>query len=1683
MGNQVLAVTLFDHAQQWTALWSVVAFLSRGFLATLCCTIKKRDSNTEDPCDSQCVSTSPRLLVHLSVFSREPRAVPGGRLAQKATRWSFQDEKSKMSHRTRSGNGCSSEGCRPCEKFLQSKLPHLIVQTCVSLVIDTGWAQMCSTLKFKFNASVPYTSERVDNGEEPLGFEFDCVQTQKCLYFSDDELANLRGSAIQVAFPVFEDLNLPYLTPEDGFEIIDNAHLSYDSLSTMFIQGIGKYVGSSSIGAYRAIPHPSVSDIGSNAFLEANITYHISTARMQVQTKRIERWKHLGMVPNEVFWKLDFIFYPCSTARKLEVLSFPESTGRAFLDSAKVNGTIERMCNTIMQECRGEHQQYNSIQDCENYLKSLPDVDPICVSKFNSPFAAQGSSLLCKYLHHFMAKFEPQLHCYHAGKGFPDSNGALKCVPTECVDENTPSEMLEVLQNNNVTINQTVVNASAYSLACEIDERNEIAAATIMALPFCLIALAESTCNSNCTQAISTYLGRYAENGALCRCQAENAIQRTSALLEKMNIDPSVLINLCSGSITLFQIPRCLGLYIPYDCEKENNQYLSSTGCRPFDLEALEALFSWEWGDQARLYGRQTQSDLVASAECEVFTIWYKSKHDIEQGLVPFYVTKKLTPTSDRRGIREEILDSGVYIHPSLGRLEGRHDEVLKALKGIQIRGQFSNNDLPCWYETRDFDRLMSSRNPVKHDTESTTHLAARKFIYQAFPSLNTTEHALIEMIPELAANDDPYSIMKLDIARKKISVALFHSLLGSRNLSAFTGVNKNKLQNDVEDFFEAAPFFFKPKDFHLISGTYSLAAASLTRRYQIFRALQRIISEDEIQLFLNNSYFQHGINNVSIQEAYELVTEILVAGTGIIDMTITLIERVRRDYCEVIDYWRRDKVSFILEHSRLQTSVSGFVAKPCPKCLPRMYSLSMANVDPNAFEEPLRFNPNRSDLKNVLTWNFIEKDLEGNSLGTLRRSCPARQISVEFAAAIAPLFFPANTECHAGIPVRKSVRFESHIVDVSKENSASQHIEVLKAVAEPEKVSSPRSSFLFIMLHGTESPVSFAANLIRKIRDKSNLFDPKFEFWSVYLPGWGRGSRLESCRMETASAPIERLVRISHSEGYEKIFIIAHGISAIFSWYVVQNVEHLLEGFIVFGPHPASYVRHFGRIPFELTYLRRFMSPMHLLGLAFNNFERVFDTAENQTFWNSELENDFLHTFKRTGVYNIYCYYFDNFKVVEGFLAASNPTQLKYIDPDTHILLLSSDKDPVFTSSQYEHTLVLLKPKKGKILEWYEVRGSYHEENVYIDANIGENVDQILQFVRKIRLESFSVWSTIRTVPVIRKASTRESEEDVTLLFIVILASIVLTAGIIMDAIIGPHILSWKGSRQLWWLACAFNPVVGIAALGSKSKLGIIFATLALFYFGFPCIASNIVVPFVTARAGKLGKPSAFLQILSYGITTSKIIMLLVEIWVQFETYRVLPGLYHHITAVSFIILLCCHYVWILIGVYELYRSKIKGKTQYTDLEIMKAYSDIFFSKFGKNLSSESISKRPKPEISMQSQTESRRVRTESLNMPRKRTWSFQTGRDSKSDTAEINGKTVVMSSRTTIGSFKRSQDLESYQTSRDSKSDAAEMGGKPVVISAYARNMMGSFKRTSDLESNSRIRANSLHSDIIKE
>ena len=122
------------------------------------------------------------------------------------------------------------------------------------------------------------------------------------------------------------------------------------------------------------------------------------------------------------------------------------------------------VCRHHTQFCAAdpETRQYDSEQDCIDYLSTLPLYTEACGP--NRPLA--GHSLSCKFKHHFMIPANPQLHCPHIGKmGGVDPHGNLKCNDeTECsadqgqaswppvteIGAGTPEEIVELFEVSNV---------------------------------------------------------------------------------------------------------------------------------------------------------------------------------------------------------------------------------------------------------------------------------------------------------------------------------------------------------------------------------------------------------------------------------------------------------------------------------------------------------------------------------------------------------------------------------------------------------------------------------------------------------------------------------------------------------------------------------------------------------------------------------------------------------------------------------------------------------------------------------------------------------------------------------------------------------------------------------------------------------------------------------------------------------------------------------------------------------------------------------------------------------------------------------------------------------------------------------------------------------------------------------
>ena len=93
-------------------------------------------------------------------------------------------------------------------------------------------------------------------------------------------------------------------------------------------------------------------------------------------------------------------------------------------------------CHVIQQSCVGDNAQFQDVADCLSYMQKLP-------SQACAESSFQGECKQCKWLHHLMATYDPDVHCIHVGTvGGPDVQGNFLCNTTACV---TPFEQLGVL--------------------------------------------------------------------------------------------------------------------------------------------------------------------------------------------------------------------------------------------------------------------------------------------------------------------------------------------------------------------------------------------------------------------------------------------------------------------------------------------------------------------------------------------------------------------------------------------------------------------------------------------------------------------------------------------------------------------------------------------------------------------------------------------------------------------------------------------------------------------------------------------------------------------------------------------------------------------------------------------------------------------------------------------------------------------------------------------------------------------------------------------------------------------------------------------------------------------------------------------------------------------------------------
>eukprot|EP01004_Peranema_trichophorum_P005646 NODE_4498_length_1159_cov_20.548263_g3980_i0.p1 GENE.NODE_4498_length_1159_cov_20.548263_g3980_i0~~NODE_4498_length_1159_cov_20.548263_g3980_i0.p1 ORF type:complete len:279 (-),score=11.26 NODE_4498_length_1159_cov_20.548263_g3980_i0:268-1104(-) len=124
-------------------------------------------------------------------------------------------------------------------------------------------------------------------------------------------------------------------------------------------------------------------------------------------------------------------FAPCSTYIKTGYIEWDARVSDAAITIAPP--TPFDMCRRIMPYCVGQYKQFDDVTQCTTYLAHLPRE-----SCRNAAF--MGNTYACRFLHHILVKYRPDIHCAHVGRN-----------STPCQD----SGCLEGLLNPPVTCSST----------------------------------------------------------------------------------------------------------------------------------------------------------------------------------------------------------------------------------------------------------------------------------------------------------------------------------------------------------------------------------------------------------------------------------------------------------------------------------------------------------------------------------------------------------------------------------------------------------------------------------------------------------------------------------------------------------------------------------------------------------------------------------------------------------------------------------------------------------------------------------------------------------------------------------------------------------------------------------------------------------------------------------------------------------------------------------------------------------------------------------------------------------------------------------------------------------------------------------------------------------------------------
>ena len=646
-----------------------------------------------------------------------------------------------------------------------------------------------------------------------------------------------------------------------------------------------------------------------------------------------------------------------------------------------------------MTYCTGEHKQFDSLGDCVNFYDRLPKTDPSCLDRENGvSYALQGNTSLCRFLHHFMMKNSPELHCYHSGPGFPDAHGKVKCGPDDCRTDQGPAYSKPVLSCANTTQRDIELRISS-------------------ALGYCISSLQARMCSTQCARALRQFgliggVGASRErvkyrHAKICACR--DAISRVpmSFVINSTKVDPVDLLLLCED-------------HLPGQGSYCGESSFSKPGPLLPDKDVLRTIVTstiLHISESYTLRGNRSVDEVdVNDVDMTSLRVFADDISWPNRSTYSFDVVAEVLAGAELGKGGGATFINGDYILS--------HANVTAVLSNPN---QTRSSTAFFWGRNVSAD-AWGRHGPTQLSSGTEAHRRSRALLWEAWPVLRNRTHVPSLEQPARSITDaikTPGGVteqVKQDIAwyiLKSVIDELFPGNAGftqaEKAALATIAVYNSKSANSVE--------YHRVSEW-LASDSLRIARASFTNWVFKYYGDARMSELAEIRGLTGTA------TAMALADSAWVNTIKPLGGT-----VLGILERMSKDACKEIKLFRSSPKAYVIEFARLNSPVEVFAMVPSPGRT-SFVSLFQANRDPSVFNESLSFNPSRKDIGRAVIWNAIEDEINAGSGPTLTRACPAHDFSIRMMSAIIEKLLPDKEEMKpicAGIPLKDSDAYKTY--------------------------------------------------------------------------------------------------------------------------------------------------------------------------------------------------------------------------------------------------------------------------------------------------------------------------------------------------------------------------------------------------------------------------------------------------------------------------------------------------------------------------------------------------------------------------------------------------------------------------------------------------------------------------------